>query len=146
MASNRYTLDYNDSPCATQIFRSCADIKIKPIANQPAEQNVPFTVPDKEPVFGCRKHRLDRGSPTGDTPGPLMYAGYPDANKGRHMICVMPESHPNFNDTDTTYLRNTYCPNRYTNCFLSNANCPSECYCQYFNRYAESNGVVTTIG
>ncbi len=39
-------------------------------------------MPDKEPVFGCRKHRLDRGSPTGDTPGPLMYAGYPNANKG----------------------------------------------------------------
>ncbi len=92
---------------------------------------MPFTVPDKEPVFGCRKHRLDRGSPTGDASGPLMYAGYPDLNKGRHMICVMPESHPNFNDTDTTYLRNTYCPNCYTNCFLSNANCPSECYCQY---------------
>ena len=140
MASYSYSADYNDSPCPNQIFRSCADIKIKPVANQPAQQSTPFTVPDKEPVFSCRKHRPDRDSPTGDGPGSLVYAGYPDPSKGRHMVCVMPDSHPRFNDTNT-YMRNTYCPNCYTNCFINN-NCPSDCYCQYFNRYAETTNIV----
>jgi hypothetical protein len=143
MASNKFNLaEYNDSPCATQIFRMCSDIRIDPIPSQPAYVSTPFTVPDKEPVFNCRKHRLDRGGPTGDTPGPLLYNGQPDSSKGRHMVCVMPETHPNFNDTNTNFLRNTWCPNCYNNCFAkSDGSCPSDCYCSWFNRYPGTNAV-----
>ena len=142
MTSSSFNLlGYNDSPCATQIFRMCSDIRIDPIPNQPAYKPVPFRVPDKEPVFNCRKHRLDRGGPTGDTPGPLKYIGYPDSTKGRHMVCVMPETHPNFNDTNSNFLKNTWCPNCYNNCFINN-NCPSDCYCSWFNRYPGTDAVI----
>ena len=97
----------------------CSDIRLEPISNQPTYMSNPFIAQDKEPVFKCRKHRLDRGGPIGDTAAVLIYTGYPDSTKGRHMICDMPETHPKFNNTNTTFLRTTWCPNCYTNCFLN---------------------------
>ena len=118
--------DYNDSPCVSQIFRTCVDIKIKPVENQPEYKSTPFIIKNKEKIFSCMRNYNPFS-------GPIQHIDRTDLDNyktGHGMICIHPEELPGQEMLN-------YCHNCYYNCFFPGKTCPNDCYCRWFNKYQE---------
>ena len=133
MMANVYNAEYTDSPCVTQLFRTCADIRINRIANQPALKSTPFEIKNKEKIFSCIIHRNDRGG------GPIkaLTSQTVSESNATGMVCLMSQEHFESKNKDANYHKNTFCVSCYNNCFIGKT-CPKECYCSWFKKYPEA--------